>query len=148
MTKHLVYKTTNLVNGKYYIGVHSCNCKNCRYLGSGTALKAAIRKYGRHKFKRKTLKQFSTRELAFEYESQIVNKSDSMSYNCANGGQGFDSGSKAQPVNILGRNFNSIHQASVELGLCFSACKKILHGNPRNYILRENKPIRILNTGR
>ena len=88
MTKHLVYKTTNLVNGKYYIGVHSCKCNPCRYLGSGVALKKAIRKYGRDNFKRETLREFSTREEAFEYEADIVDKLDIRSYNITNGGSG------------------------------------------------------------
>lgn len=86
--KHLVYKTTNLVNGKYYIGVHSCKCNPCKYLGSGKALKAAIRKYGRGNFKRETLREFSTREQAFQYEKEIVDFKSSQTYNLGAGGEG------------------------------------------------------------
>jgi len=88
MTKHLVYKTTNLVNGKYYIGVHSCKCNPCRYLGSGVALKAAIRKYGRDNFKRQTLRDFSSREEALVFEKDIVNFKSSQTYNMVEGGLG------------------------------------------------------------
>ena len=36
---YYLYKTTNLINGKYYIGVHySQNIQNDSYLGSGKAL--------------------------------------------------------------------------------------------------------------
>ena len=40
----IIYKTTNLVNGKIYIGQDSNN--NPNYYGSGTLLHKAIKKYG------------------------------------------------------------------------------------------------------
>ena len=42
----VIYKTTNLINGKIYIGkdVRNLNC----YLGSGKLLKKAIEKYGKN----------------------------------------------------------------------------------------------------
>lgn len=86
--KHLVYKTTNLVNGMFYIGVHSCNCKRCYYLGSGIVLKNAIRKYGRSAFVRETIKEFSSREQAFEYEKKIIVPKEG-SYNLTAGGTGY-----------------------------------------------------------
>jgi len=42
---HIVYKTTNIVNGKYYIGV--TNGKDPGYLGSGRVLLSAIKEYGK-----------------------------------------------------------------------------------------------------
>lgn len=54
-----VYLTTNIINGKIYIGQHilSGNKKwNATYLGSGTLMEKAIKKYGRENFKRKILK--------------------------------------------------------------------------------------------
>ena len=41
---HFVYITTNLLNGKQYIGDHSSPSLNDSYLGSGKAIKSAIRK--------------------------------------------------------------------------------------------------------
>ena len=50
-----IYKTTNLVNGKIYIGQHIGKV-NDSYLGSGVVLHNAIRKYGRCNFKREILR--------------------------------------------------------------------------------------------
>jgi group I intron endonuclease len=46
----IIYITTNLVNGKKYIGRDSNN--NPHYYGSGNALKKAIKKYGKSNFKK------------------------------------------------------------------------------------------------
>lgn len=46
--KHYIYKITNILNGKYYVGKHSSNCiQKDGYMGSGKHLKNAIKKYGR-----------------------------------------------------------------------------------------------------
>lgn len=45
-----IYKTTNLINGKIYIGQHKATKFNDRYLGSGKRLKEAIIKYGKNNF--------------------------------------------------------------------------------------------------
>jgi hypothetical protein len=52
---HYVYKTTNLVNGMFYIGVHSSNVLEDGYLGSGTAVSRAVREFGKDKFVRKII---------------------------------------------------------------------------------------------
>jgi hypothetical protein len=44
----IIYKTTNLINGKIYIGKDKHN--NDNYIGSGKILKQAIAKYGRNNF--------------------------------------------------------------------------------------------------
>lgn len=54
-TKYYLYEVTNLVNGKTYIGQHITDDLEDGYLGSGKALKAAIKKYGRKNFKKEIL---------------------------------------------------------------------------------------------
>lgn len=69
---HFIYKTTNLINNKYYIGMHSTNVIDDGYLGSGTRLTRAIRKYGKENFRREILEYLPNRnELALR-ESEIV----------------------------------------------------------------------------
>lgn len=54
----LIYKTTNLINGKIYVGKDSTN--NKYYLGGGKLLKQAIKKYGRNNFVKETLETCSS----------------------------------------------------------------------------------------
>jgi group I intron endonuclease len=51
-----IYITTNLVNGKQYIGQHVSSTQNDDgYFGSGTLIKQAIKKYGKKSFLREIL---------------------------------------------------------------------------------------------
>jgi hypothetical protein len=52
---YYLYEVTNLLNGKTYIGQHITDDLEDGYLGSGKALKSAIKKYGRDKFKKEIL---------------------------------------------------------------------------------------------
>ncbi len=44
---HYIYKTTNILNDKFYIGMHSTNDLNDGYQGSGKRLRYSINKHGR-----------------------------------------------------------------------------------------------------
>jgi hypothetical protein len=67
--KAFVYITTNLINGKKYLGKH--NGKHEGYLGSGTILKTAIKKYGKENFKREIIKECSSDKEAYELEKEL-----------------------------------------------------------------------------
>ena len=67
----IVYKTSNTLNNRYYIGVHTRN--DDRYLGSGTAIKLAVEKYGKKNFTRETLFE-GTEEECLELEEFIVDE--------------------------------------------------------------------------
>lgn len=54
MKYYYVYLTTNLINGKKYIGQHYGELDDY-YLGSGSILKKAILKYGRKNFKKEII---------------------------------------------------------------------------------------------
>ena len=70
---HIVYLTTNLVNNKIYVGVHSTYNIEDGYLGSGYQLKLAVKKYGELNFKRDIIYYCLEAEHAYNIESQIVN---------------------------------------------------------------------------
>ena len=73
-TTHIVYKTTNLVNNKIYIGIHSTNDINDGYLGSGVYLFSDLKKYGKENFKREVLYECSSRDIAAAIEASLVNE--------------------------------------------------------------------------
>lgn len=61
-----IYLTTNLINGKKYIG-RDANDRNW-YLGSGTLLRKAISKYGAENFKKEILEFCETKVQMIERE--------------------------------------------------------------------------------
>ena len=72
---HLVYLTTNLINNKIYVGVHSTYNLDDGYIGTGKNIKKAIKKYGKENFKRDILYYCYDIEHAYEIEKNIVTKS-------------------------------------------------------------------------
>lgn len=87
---HFVYKITNLINQKYYIGVHSTNNLDDGYMGSGTAIKNAIEKYGIENFKREIVEFVGSAEEKWLAEIKHVTLEvvrDENSYNMAPGGK-------------------------------------------------------------
>lgn len=58
MIIHCIYKTTNLINNKTYVGQFNGDEKKFKYyLGSGKKLKPALKKYGRKNFKKEIIVQ-------------------------------------------------------------------------------------------
>lgn len=85
----IVYKTTNLVNGKIYIGKDSNNDKY--YLGGGKLLKQAIKKYGRKNFKKEVLEECKSPEELNEREiywiNELKSRESAVGYNITVGGE-------------------------------------------------------------
>ena len=88
--KYFVYKTTNIINNKTYIGIHQADDINDGYLGSGVALKRAVKKYGKENFTREILSYHNSFDELLEIESIMVNEKwvkDRGNYNMKTGGQ-------------------------------------------------------------
>lgn len=86
---YTLYRTTNVNNGKIYVGIHKTENPHDDYLGSGKLLKLAIRKYGRESFTKEILAEYSTLENAREAERAMVDSdfvSSTENYNLAVGG--------------------------------------------------------------
>jgi len=87
-----IYRTVNLINGKWYIGKDESD--RDYYLGSGKALNNAINKYGKENFKKEILEECETRDELNNREIYWIDttdaQNDSMSYNIGAGGLGGD----------------------------------------------------------
>lgn len=81
---HFIYKTTSLIDGRYYIGMHSTNNLKDGYLGSGTQLMRAIRKYGKENFVMEILEYLPTKELLSQREKEIVTMQEVTDKKCMN----------------------------------------------------------------
>lgn len=92
---HIIYKTTCLVTGKWYIGMHSTNDLDDGYLGSGKRLWYSIKKHGKEQHRREILEHLPDRETLALREEQILThelKSDPLCMNVAPGGIGHHPG--------------------------------------------------------
>jgi hypothetical protein len=83
-----IYKTTNKINNKEYIGFHSVEDKNnilCKktengsvfldgYMGSGKLIRRALEKYGPENMRQEILYLTNDRQDAYDMERMLVNK--------------------------------------------------------------------------
>lgn len=112
---YLIYKTTNTVNGKFYIGQHKTNNIDDGYLGSGTEIRRAIKKYGPENFKKEILFDVEDAELLDLLEELIVDDdfvSREDTYNVIPGGSGSYERTKA--VKARNSYSNMKHPVSAE----------------------------------
>jgi len=96
---HIVCKTINKINCKYYIGVHSTSDINDDYLGCGhwrgrkiysnikSPILAAFKKYGDDNFKKEILFIFENRDDALKKEKELIDIDDINCYNARSGGE-------------------------------------------------------------
>jgi hypothetical protein len=75
MSKYnIIYKITNELNGKIYIGCHQTENVDDNYMGSGIALHRAFKKYGIENFSKEILFNFNSFDGMFEKEAELVNE--------------------------------------------------------------------------
>lgn len=86
----IIYKTTNLINNKIYIGQDSKN--NPNYYGGGLKIKYAIKKYGKQNFQKTILEYCDSYELLNSREQYWIltynSINPSIGYNIDVGGNG------------------------------------------------------------
>ena len=86
-----IYITENLINGKRYLGFCGYQKKIwTSYLGSGKQIKQAIKKYGKHNFKRTIIQEAETKEELSQKEIEYITQFNCVEsrewYNIAEGG--------------------------------------------------------------
>ena len=84
----IIYKTTNLINRKFYVGKDINN--NPNYLGSGLRLKRAIKKYSKENFAKEILEVCKSEKQLSEQEKYWIKETKAIEtgYNIAEGGYG------------------------------------------------------------
>jgi hypothetical protein len=89
---YYVYRITNLLDGKFYIGVHKSRDPNDqRYFGSGKRVRRAIAKHGIENFRKEFIQFFDTPAEAFTREKELITPEmieSNECYNMNSGGKG------------------------------------------------------------
>lgn len=69
---YYVYKITNTINGKIYIGVHKTDNLEDSYMGSGTLIKRSIKKHGVENFIKEYIQFFDDYQSCLDLEELLV----------------------------------------------------------------------------
>ena len=148
---HYVYRITNLINNKFYIGKHS-HCLSNKYddYMGGCKIVKAIEKYGKESFKKEIISYYKTSSCALIGEGIILTKDIANQDNCYNlkaGGEGGSAaGRKLKDETIIKRTksqkgLKRSEETRKRLSLAKKG-KKINHIKKRNnYITGKNNPL-------
>ena len=159
--KYTIYKITNKVNGKIYIGKHQTTDINDGYMGSGKMLQSAQSKYGLENFVKEILHIFDTEEEMNAKEAELVTEEFCLredTYNICIGGQGgfsyINSITRVDPSSEMEqKRVSKMRQTLIERGIrppvydwteerrLRNGAKQrelIRSGNKRNYFVESN----------
>ena len=106
MRQYYLYQIKNKINNKIYIGVHQTDDINDGYMGSGTEIRKAIKKYGKDNFEKEILEYFDNEDDMYAREMEIVTEefiARKDTYNVSLGGIGMTSEKARQ---LSRRNWN------------------------------------------
>lgn len=152
---YIIYKITNLINGKIYIGKHKCDKLDDNYFGSGKRLWQAINKYGIENFVFHLEIDLTNSDELDLLEQMVVNKDFLQRndvYNISRGGptpcmygkdnpfygktHSFETRQKISTYN-KGKKLTEKHKQHISNGL-----KKLIHEHPEiciKFASKKNK---------
>jgi len=140
---NFVYITTNLANGKQYIGSHATNDLHDNYLGSGKIFKQALKKSGKDNFKRKILQECKTIIEARKLEEPMIIKYNTLTplgYNVsAEGGWGYPGSTRSHITRKKISDGNTGQIRSAETKKKISDIKKKLVGEKHPFFGKKHK---------
>lgn len=125
-----IYKTTNIVNNKLYIGQHKHSRFDENYKGSGKILRDAILKYGWNNFNTELIEECDSKSLLDERERYWIDyynaRDKTVGYNISKGGEGNSRAcSKETKLVISIANKISLNKPEVKAKLSKSATGRI-----------------------
>lgn len=131
---YIIYKTTNLIDNKVYIGAHATKNINDGYMGSGKYLKRAIQKYGIEHFKKEVLFVFNNKSDMFAKEAELVTEefiATTNTYNLKPGGSGGNPG-------IIGAFAGKKHSKETKEKIRQAALKQVISDETRKKLSENN----------
>lgn len=145
-----VYKITNLINNKFYVGMHQTKKLDDGYMGSSKSLKFDIDIFGIDKFKKEILFNFDNFEDMRQCEKRIVNKefverSDTYNLNTG-GGMAYYYINKHKLNNIKGQCYIVNQKAKASATYRIWWCEQIRLGlkrvkfNHKTFLNRKHSP--------
>ena len=135
-----IYRTTNLINNKYY-GKHSTHNINDGYLGSGVLLYKAIKKYSKENFSRDILMFFNSENTKRVLSRQRIGKTlpkenyDKHRLKFSEETKIKLSKKMSKPISVNGIEYKSTKETSKKLGIGMSTINyRLKSQNFNNYI--------------
>ena len=130
---YTVYKITNLVNNRIYIGAHKTKNIDDGYMGSGKLIRRAINKHGLENFEKEILFIFDNPDEMFSKEAEIVDENfieEENTYNLKAGGFGGGCPTTLETRQKMSDSHKEYHQNHPERGIEHS--KRIKEYNKNN----------------
>ena len=144
---YLIYKITNNINNKIYIGSHKTKNINDRYMGSGKYLNYAFNKYGVDNFSKEILFVYDNPTAMYAKEAEIVNDeflAEENTYNLKRGGMGGFDFINSKNLNRSAQ-FNKLNAKNFSI-LGHAKLKEIRANNPE-WQEERNKVTSLVTTG-
>lgn len=141
----IIYKTTNLINGNFYIGKTIRKGRKLEiYLGSGRILRKAILKYGSHSFEKEVLWTCDNEDQLNRMERLWI-KLLSPNYNIAEGGEGGNTSFYSLEEKILKYEKSSYtwQHRPIEKKKEFSNIRRKIQTDIRNKESKEQRESRV-----